>query len=245
LGDTHKLYRRNTNWDKIIENARAFIQAGGNAEWVMTIFKHNEHQIDECRTLSSQFGFKNFTSRFNDRPNLPVRDRNGKTVYFIESSVNTPLTMLQDVVLTEELMTRREEKLKQHIITTTQQKINKPLIGGKRDCGSYTNKNIYISAQWAVVPCCFIGNLMFNKETDRHYKDMLDLAAEYNVDVSNLVARDDRPVSAIVDLGFNWIYNSLPTSKALSICYRHCNSTTAAFTAGQLHIKRVNLQKPQ
>ena len=60
LSDTHHLYRINTDWNKIIENAQAFIDEGGHAEWQMLAFSHNEHQIEQCRDLSQQMKFKKF-----------------------------------------------------------------------------------------------------------------------------------------------------------------------------------------
>jgi hypothetical protein len=44
LEDTNHLYRENVEWKKIMENARAFISAGGTAHWDMLIFDHNKHQ---------------------------------------------------------------------------------------------------------------------------------------------------------------------------------------------------------
>lgn len=231
---THELYRRNTDWNKIIENAQAFIQAGGSAEWIMTIFKHNEHQVDDCSSLAVHYGFKNFTSRYNNRPHVPVRDRSGKTIYKLESATNTPMTMLRDV--NERDMERKEVSFQQHkTITIKQEKTSTPLNGGKQDCGSLNRQEIYISAQWAVVPCCFMGNLMFYKESDRYFADMVDLAKEHGVDVSGLVATDDRSVATIVNEGFDWVYESLHTNRALSVCYSNCNSKTAPFAVGQGH----------
>ena len=43
LQDTNHLYRISTNFDKIIKNAKAFIDAGGFAKWHMLVFEHNEH----------------------------------------------------------------------------------------------------------------------------------------------------------------------------------------------------------
>ena len=43
LEDTHSLYRVDTDFNKIIENATTFISNGGEAEWHMLVFKHNEH----------------------------------------------------------------------------------------------------------------------------------------------------------------------------------------------------------
>jgi MoaA/NifB/PqqE/SkfB family radical SAM enzyme len=67
LADTHSIYRINTNFDKILENAKVFIENKGNAHWQFIIFKHNEHQIDEARKLSKQLGFSNFFTMYSDR----------------------------------------------------------------------------------------------------------------------------------------------------------------------------------
>jgi len=51
LEDTNHIYRQATNFNKIIDNAKAFIDAGGVAEWQYLKFKHNQHQVDEARQL--------------------------------------------------------------------------------------------------------------------------------------------------------------------------------------------------
>ncbi len=45
--DKHELYRRNTNFDKVIENMTAFIEAGGRARVDSLVFAHNEHDVEE------------------------------------------------------------------------------------------------------------------------------------------------------------------------------------------------------
>ena len=60
IGDTHSYYRQGTNYNRIIENAQAFISAGGNAVWQFIPFAHNEHQIKDCIKLSQKMGFKRF-----------------------------------------------------------------------------------------------------------------------------------------------------------------------------------------
>ena len=60
LEDTNHLYRRNVRWSKLMENIKAFTDAGGEATWAMLIFKHNESQIENCRSLSCTLGFRSF-----------------------------------------------------------------------------------------------------------------------------------------------------------------------------------------
>lgn len=70
LREELSLYRINASYDKIIENARAFIDAGGNAEWRMTIFKHNQHQIEEAEELARKYGFKHFCLQYSIRNDI-------------------------------------------------------------------------------------------------------------------------------------------------------------------------------
>lgn len=67
LSDTNHIHRVGTNWDLIMKNATAFINAGGNAEWEYLIFDHNEHQVDEAELLSKQMGFKSFIPKISRR----------------------------------------------------------------------------------------------------------------------------------------------------------------------------------
>lgn len=67
LEDTNHLYRQKTDFNKIINNAKSFIQSGGNAVWEFIPFKHNEHQVEEAKSLSKELGFKEFILRKSNR----------------------------------------------------------------------------------------------------------------------------------------------------------------------------------
>lgn len=67
LSNTNHIYRRNTNFDKIMENAKAYIKTGASAHWDMLVFDHNKHQIEECKKLAKQLGFTWFRSKQTDR----------------------------------------------------------------------------------------------------------------------------------------------------------------------------------
>ena len=68
LQDTNHLYRRNCNWSKLIENAQAFISAGGSAHWDMLVYQHNEHQVEQCQQLAHDMGFTWFRAKVSKRP---------------------------------------------------------------------------------------------------------------------------------------------------------------------------------
>ena len=73
LEDTNHIYRINVDWNKVIDNAQAFIQAGGNAHWDMLIYEHNEHQVSAAEFLAQQLGFKWFRGKVSRRfENFPI-----------------------------------------------------------------------------------------------------------------------------------------------------------------------------
>jgi MoaA/NifB/PqqE/SkfB family radical SAM enzyme len=68
LADTNHIYRKNVVWTKLMENAKAFIDAGGSAHWDMLVYKHNEHQVDACEQLARELGFTWFRAKVSKRP---------------------------------------------------------------------------------------------------------------------------------------------------------------------------------
>lgn len=67
LEDTNDLYRIDAEWNKIMENTEAFINAGGVARWTFIFFKHNEHQFEEVKELARARGFKQFKTKISQR----------------------------------------------------------------------------------------------------------------------------------------------------------------------------------
>jgi MoaA/NifB/PqqE/SkfB family radical SAM enzyme len=67
LADTNDIYRINVNWDNLMENTRCFIDTGACAQWDMLVYKHNEHQVDECQELARKMGFKWFRAKVSSR----------------------------------------------------------------------------------------------------------------------------------------------------------------------------------
>ena len=67
LEDTNSVYRVNSNFQKIMENASAYIQAGGRARWDFLVFQHNYHQVEAAKALAKKMGFKKFQKKITRR----------------------------------------------------------------------------------------------------------------------------------------------------------------------------------
>lgn len=150
LEDTHTLYRQNTNWNTVIKNAQAFIDAGGHAIWKFIEFKHNIHQQYDCQQLAKQMGFSVFRSVSEGRDTGPVYDKQGNLVHvlgdFTKHDDGTP----HDTVIPY-FQKRKEQQLLFDDIAqyfTPANKIN---------CEVQRTKSIYITANGEVYPCCYLG----------------------------------------------------------------------------------------
>jgi len=76
LKDTSPMYRVNSNFDRVIQNATAFINAGGKARWDYLEFEYNGHQIDEAKQMASDLGFDTFNLKQTKRA---IVNKNYKT----------------------------------------------------------------------------------------------------------------------------------------------------------------------
>ena len=67
LNDTNHLYRVNVRWQKLMDNAMAYIGTGASAHWDMLIFKHNKHQVKQAKDIAYKMGFNWFRTKETDR----------------------------------------------------------------------------------------------------------------------------------------------------------------------------------
>jgi hypothetical protein len=145
LEDTHKLYRIGTSYKKILQNAKAFIDAGGTAEWCFIKFKHNEHQIEQAQDIAKQLGFSLFveknSSRFIGTPKFPVYNKTGETTHYLEAPSNSDVTFI-----TEDTVKNYKDILS----------------NSKIDCYVLQTKEVYIDAYKNIFPCCFLASTPYN-----------------------------------------------------------------------------------
>jgi MoaA/NifB/PqqE/SkfB family radical SAM enzyme len=145
LEDTHALYRVGTSFDKIMDNAYAFIQAGGRARWNFITFQHNEHQLEQARKLASEMGFESFHEK--------------QTARFIGSEVFYAVDKNNNV--THELHPPTERKIA-FIDRKTVENYKQAIKSCEISCEVENTKSIFIDAQGHVWPCCFVAAVPYH-----------------------------------------------------------------------------------
>lgn len=196
LEDTNHIYRRNVDWDILIENVKSFVDAGGSAVWDYLIFKHNEHQILDAKAFSEKIGFKEFVPKKslgvdngNDKLKpLPVLDKEGKLEYTIEAPTDPKNRNLENPIgeeklvyypfKTEDYRKLKEEKsvgknFQEEVISVYEKRIlkedNSRYNGCQINCKSKIwsgGKEIFVDNFGRVMPCCYIGTHLNGVYTD-------------------------------------------------------------------------------
>ena len=158
LEDTLHLYRRNVKYAVAMRNARAYIKAGGRAQWNFIAFKHNEHQVEQARQLSNEYGFFNFlarkTGRFYDHQNetefkyWPVMDKKGNVEFQLEVPSNAELRnpSVQKIQVLKHMYGSFREYLQQTTIR----------------CDAAAGKKVAVNAQGLVLPCNFFNHNLYD-----------------------------------------------------------------------------------
>ena len=149
---SHVLYRRGTDWNKIINNARAFIGCGGVAKIDCLVFEHNKQEIELFEKEMLALGFAEinfkFTSRFYDMTEFPVENNAGKVEYYLKPSTTAksgiPVLKLDDISNDISIWTDMVEKTS--------------------ICARCVSSNeIYVDSRGTVYPCCWVGSDMLEQ----------------------------------------------------------------------------------
>jgi MoaA/NifB/PqqE/SkfB family radical SAM enzyme len=185
LADTNHLYRQNTNFDKIMQNAQAFIDAGGRARWDYIVFAHNEHQVEEAEKLSVKMGFEKFQIKKSARF---FSQASGVTKEMHQASNRKGLTTLLQAPTNQKYRNAALQELSK-IASTTQEIKFLPskvsdldgMLGAQTfhaddakktpmerywdkseiRCKVAEEKSVYVSAEGIVQPCCWTANQMY------------------------------------------------------------------------------------
>ena len=232
LEDTNHLYRRGTQWPVIMRNLKAFIGAGGRAEWDFLVFRHNEHQVEEARALAKELGVYKFnvkkTGRFFSNTRAEVKDRqevmnrDGGIEYYLEMPTNPKY--LNSALQKEEQICGEFGTLKKFFGQT-------PI-----DCKVAREKSIFFSAEGYAFPCCWTANQLYPWYYEKRGSPMWKLLDATAGGLDSLNAKK-HPLAQIVAGDFfqkrlpeSWGKKSLEEGR-LFVCGKTCGQGFDAFKA--------------
>ena len=259
LEDTNHLYRQGTVWKKIMENARAFIAAGGRARWDFIVFGHNEHQVETARALSESMGFEKFnvkkSNRFFSNTQGAVKlahqagNRRGQETTLISMPEN-PEYQNNAIKQLEEL-SKDKGQLSINFMTTVVELKDK--IGSqkfnldpakKKDMEKYWDsaeirckvaeeKSIYITAEGYLQPCCWTAGQMYVWYWKNRGGQIWRAIEQVGLDSLNVKTHN---LESVIDGLFiqkiipdSWNKSSCAEGK-LAVCAKTCGSKYDAFT---------------
>ncbi len=157
LEDTNPIYRVNSNFNKVISNAKAFIDNGGFARWDYLVFEHNYKQVEEAKQLAKDIGFKIFnekkTKRFIDNENYKSNKGEGQFKSIVD----------------------RYGSWDKYIQQT------------KIDCKYQNAKILYIDFNLDLWPCCWVGAPMYFEGTKNIQKiQLMEMLNKYEKGFNSL-----------------------------------------------------------
>lgn len=141
---THSRYRIGTDFDKILENAKSFIDSGGKATWSFLRFKHNQEQTDAAEELAKKIGFSQFSVKDTRRfaaPTHKVLDSEGNITHLLEPITVGPMHYVDKTVLDK---------------TFDRWSTSKSIY-----CYALNGKSVYIDAHFTVLPCCILSSFLY------------------------------------------------------------------------------------
>lgn len=190
LEDTHAIYRAGTSFAVVTENARAFIGAGGNAQWDFLIFRHNQHQVDAARARAEAWGFRSFSPKVSGRfykrlyeetPDLSTRYGTDLfPIYGKHGEQEGELQLPTDPRFQNATLVRMQTAV-QSLGSLT------PLLNQSRiNCIAVADKSFFVSAEGTVFPCCWTYGAS-------KYRDVFRMRDPENLQVVTLLERHGGP----------------------------------------------------
>ena len=155
LSDTNHIYRQGVSWDAVERAMKSFIAAGGRARWDFLIFEHNQHQVDEARTLAKNWGVEKFVAK--------------KTARFVTAKIEAKEK--HQAVNRKGENTQELKKPKEEYQNAAVKKL--PTIIDKYgsmdayydvvpiNCKVKDEGNLFITAEGLALPCCWTASRMY------------------------------------------------------------------------------------
>jgi MoaA/NifB/PqqE/SkfB family radical SAM enzyme len=191
LEDTNHIYRRGVIWDKLIRNMRAYSATGAFAVWEWLLFEHNEHQVEEARAIAKELGFEfivknplGFGEYEDTLSGMNVYGKDGDYEYTIWPTKYTGHR--KEPLFGKKVDFTYMNRLTIPILPEFSKELEKNSDIVCKSIEHKESKEIYISANGYMLPCCFLGGVFgqFHSSYSRYqFNKMIN---DYGLEVFNL-----------------------------------------------------------
>jgi len=218
LGETNHIYRVNSNFDKIIENASAYLGAGGVAHWDFLVFKHNEHEIDQAQDLARTLGFSTFKIKQTNRF-MSYHDASAKGTSWPDNTVAmTTVEQFQGMVKTN--LGNILEKHGSWANYSDSCQIT---------CKAKADYRLFIDFNARIWPCTWTaGGLYYTGKNDVQRADALRILDKYGTNFNSLRHFSLEEILQheyyATDLNASWSSTSGSINPKLEACVRFCGN---------------------
>jgi MoaA/NifB/PqqE/SkfB family radical SAM enzyme len=155
LEDTNHLYRQNVKWSVVENSMRSFIAAGGRARWDFLIFEHNQHQVEEARALSDQWGFEKFVAKKTGRFVTATSQKKETHQAINRKGINTTLIQKPKEEYQNQSLAKYDD------VVTKYGSIDEYHDSAEIICKVKDAGNLFITAEGLALPCCWTAGRMY------------------------------------------------------------------------------------
>lgn len=181
LRDTNHLYRQFVNWDTLERNVQAYTEESErlgkkrHSQWVMNVYRHNQHQIEEAKQTSKQWRVHQFVQRYTDRfatygsngvTHWPIYDKDQKLTHVIYPSNSDGENDVDMTAMNRSMSWIKKTAGRDHrfeISDEDYEKLEKRHGNDKVMCrvaghGHGGLSSVYIDYAGKLYPCCYFGS---------------------------------------------------------------------------------------
>ena len=221
LEDTLHIYRRNVKYQRVIDNACAFIKAGGRAQWNFIVFRHNQHQVEAVKQLGQQLGFFNVlirkTGRFFNHKTVEEMTKWPVQSEYVLEPPDLPEYRNQSMLFLPDLK-KQYANIRDYFDTT------------EIKCDAMIGPKVVVNAEGLVLPCNFFNHNLYDR---RFYEpNVLPEANELSSVNGKNQVRTFLENYGLNNLNIN--YNSLQSIFANSVWQDLVNSWNKTLKQGRL-----------
>ena len=221
LEDTNHLYRQGVSWKSVETAIDAFTSAGGDAKWTFLVFNYNEHQVEEAERYSKLLGVKTFiakksgrffsTSKLKGKEDHQALSRKGDLTTLLSPPTNPKY---QNKAL------GKEEQIIEFFGS-----MPKFLDATDISCKAKKTKEIYVSAEGLVFPCCWTAGRMYKwwkGPQEEQIWEYINRVGLDNINAKNIAIQEIVEGEFFNSIESSW---SLPSGGEgkLEVCALKCN----------------------